>query len=136
MRSRASVVSVTGRSYLRKNNQGGIPEEKSLLRLPCSSCFSITYFDSAYPYLVSQVKNHAPRNPTITPSNGENMANQNGIASRKGRESRLRICGGCACDRGMNCMRDFSISNYCVRRYLSRKELDSGHRKFPLLQCR
>jgi hypothetical protein len=40
--------------------------------------------------VVSQVKNHAPRNPIIKPINGLEMANHSGIASRNGSESRLR----------------------------------------------
>jgi hypothetical protein len=41
-------------------------------------------------YAVSQVTNQAPRNPIITPINGLEIANQSGIASRKGSESCLR----------------------------------------------
>ena len=36
--------------------------------------------------------NQAPRNPIIKPINGLEIANQSGIASRSGSESRLRIC--------------------------------------------
>jgi hypothetical protein len=40
--------------------------------------------------VVSQVTNQTPSNPIITPINGLEIANQSGIASRKGSESRLR----------------------------------------------
>jgi len=41
-------------------------------------------------YVVSQVTNQAPRNPMTRPINGLEIANQSGIASRKGSESCLR----------------------------------------------
>ena len=50
---------------------------------------SIALF-SGLAYAVSQVTNQAPSNPIITPINGLEIANQSGIASRKGSESCLR----------------------------------------------
>jgi hypothetical protein len=41
-------------------------------------------------YVVNQVTNQAPSSPIITPIKGLEIANQRGIASRKGSESRLR----------------------------------------------
>jgi hypothetical protein len=45
---------------------------------------------SGLAYALSQVTNQAPSNPIITPINGLEIANQSGIASRNGSESRLR----------------------------------------------
>jgi hypothetical protein len=54
----------------------------------------MTYFRCARAYLVSQLKNHAPRNPIIKPINGLSMANQSEIASPEAGKSRLRMREG------------------------------------------